>query len=92
MDESPEYVSILEARDAVTAELAKGVLESEGIPVLVQSFQVPWYDGVMTAAVGAWGRILVPANLAPRAQQILDAYFHPPEETGAETEEKTEEK
>ncbi|NLC55418.1 MAG: DUF2007 domain-containing protein [Armatimonadetes bacterium] len=71
----PQLESVFEARDSVAAELARGVLESAGIPVLVQSFQVPWYDGVMTAGAGAWGRLLVPSHLADDARQILTAYF-----------------
>jgi len=73
--EAAEYVSIMEPRDAVAAEVARGLLESEGIPVVAQSYQVPWYNGIMTAAVGAWGRILVPAHLSSAAEEILAAYF-----------------
>ena len=74
-EETPEFVSVMEARDSISAAVARGLLESEGIPVMVQSFQIPWYNGIMTAAAGAWGRVLVPAHLADAASQILAAYF-----------------
>lgn len=79
VENTREFVSVMEARDSIAAALAKGLLESEGIPVLVESFQIPWYNGIMTAAAGAWGRILVPAHLASSAVQILSAFFseHP---------------
>ena len=75
-NETPrEFVAVLEPRDRVMAEVARGLLESEGIPVVVQSFQVLWYDGIMTADAGAWGRILVPAHLAPAAEGLLADFF-----------------
>lgn len=75
VENNREFVSVMEARDSIAAALAKGILESEGIPVLVESFQIPWYNGIMTSAAGAWGRILVPEHLASSAAQILSAYF-----------------
>ncbi|MDH7569342.1 MAG: DUF2007 domain-containing protein [Armatimonadota bacterium] len=69
------YVTVLEPPNSVAAELARGLLESEGIPVFVQSFQVPWYDGIMTPGAGAWGKVMVPARFAEPARALLEAYF-----------------
>jgi len=74
-EEAPDLTSVMEARDSISAAVARGLLEGEGIPVMVQSFQIPWYNGIMTAAAGAWGRVLVPTHLADAARQVLAAYF-----------------
>lgn len=76
--EPPPLETVLEARDAVEAELVRGILEDAGIPVLVESYQIPWYDGIMTAATGSWGRVLVPAPMAAQAREALAAYFEGP--------------
>ncbi len=84
-DSTEEFVVVMEPRDSVAASLAKGILENEGIPVLVESYQIPWYDGIMTPATGAWGRILVPARLASNAKAVLSAYFAEQEDEAAPT-------
>jgi len=68
------YASVFQAPDEITANLIKGILESEGIEVLVHSHQVPWMDSIMKSAEGFWGDLLVPEEEAARARKVLEAY------------------
>ncbi len=66
--------AVFRAPDEVTADIVKGLLEGEGIPVMLQSRQVPMYDGALTMAVGYWGDVVVPREHADRARAIIGAY------------------
>jgi len=67
-------VRVYRAADEMTANIVKGILESEGIPVTIQSRQVPWMDGVMTMGEGFYGDLLVAADEAERARMIIEIY------------------
>lgn len=66
--------SVYRAPNEMTAQIIRGLLESEGIPVFIKSLQIPWYDGIMTAAEGYWGDIMVTEDLAEKAKMIIKAY------------------
>jgi hypothetical protein len=80
------YVPVFRASDEVTANLIKGILESEEIDVMLHSHQVAWMDSIMTAAEGFWGDILVPEAEAERARKILEAYESASQEASSEEE------
>jgi len=65
---------VFRASTEMVAAIIKGLLESEGIPVIVASRQVPWMDGVMTMAEGFYGDLLVPQSEAERARTLIEAY------------------
>ena len=65
---------VFRAPDQTTADLVRGLLESEGIAAYIDSRQVAWLDGVMTMATGYWGDVVVPAELEPQALEIITAY------------------
>lgn len=69
-----DLVIVYRAPDEVTANLVQGLLEGEGVPVMLQSGQVPWMDGVMKVDKGYWGDVVVPKEHADRAKQIIAAY------------------
>ncbi len=69
-----DLVIVYRAPDEVTANLLQGLLEGEGVPVMLQSAQVPWMDGVMKVDKGYWGDVVVPREHAERAREILNAY------------------
>jgi hypothetical protein len=71
------FEAVYRAADETTAELIRGLLEGEGIPVAFKSQQVPWMDGVMRMGAGFWGDILVPKELADKAREIIAAYESP---------------
>jgi hypothetical protein len=69
-----ELEAVYRAPDETTAQLIRGLLESEGIDVMLKSLQVPWYDGVMRMGEGYWGDIMVPHEQAEQARAIIHAY------------------
>ena len=66
---------VFRAQDEITANLIKGLLESEDIPVIIQSHMIPWLDGAMTAAEGHWGDIVVPKEYFERSLEIINEYM-----------------
>ena len=69
-----DLVVVYRAPDEVTANLVKGLLVGEDIPVVLKSAQVPWMDGIMKMGKGYWGDIVVPREHADRSRQIIEAY------------------
>lgn len=69
-----DLVIVYRAPDEVIASLLQGLLEGEGVPVMLQSGQVPWMDGVMKVDKGYWGDVVVPKEHAEKARKIILAY------------------
>ncbi len=76
-EEGSGFEAVYRAADETVAELIRGLLEGESIPVAFKSQQVPWMDGVMKMGAGFWGDILVPEEFADRAREIIAAYESP---------------
>ncbi len=53
-------VVVYRAPDQYTANVVKGLLATEDIPVVLESRQVAWLDGVMAMGEGYWGDVVVP--------------------------------
>ncbi|MCE5322321.1 DUF2007 domain-containing protein [bacterium] len=66
-------VVVFRAPDEMTANIVKGILEGENIPVVLESQMVPMYDGVFKTSVGYWGDVVVPEQYAERSREIIDA-------------------
>jgi len=75
-EENPDIalVPVYNAPDEYTAELIKGILEGEGIEVMLKGEQVPIFDGALEIASGYWGQVLVKEEDAERSREILIAY------------------
>ena len=69
-----DLVVVFRAPDQYTANVVKGLLASEDIPVVLESRQVAWLDGVMAMGEGFWGNVVVPAQYEQRSRSIIDAY------------------
>ncbi|MGI6295265.1 MAG: hypothetical protein ACOX3G_04190 [Armatimonadota bacterium] len=69
-----DLVVVFRAPDEVTANLVVGLLIGEDIPALLQSRQVPWMDGVLTAGEGYWGDVVVPSDYASKSRELIEAY------------------
>jgi hypothetical protein len=69
-----DLVVVFRAPSEVVADIVKGLLDGEGIPVLMKSRQVPMYDGALVMGEGYWGDIAVPREHADRARAIIEAY------------------
>lgn len=70
-----ELVEVYRAPDQISAEMVKSYLDDERIPAIIESRQIPWYDGIMKAAEGFWGTIMVPEEYAERARQVVQVFL-----------------
>ena len=68
-------VAIYRAPDEVTANLVRGLLVGEDIPVMLKSRQVPWMNGVMKMGEGYWGDVVVFEKYADRSRRLIDDYL-----------------
>ena len=67
-------VVVYRAGDEFVAGVIKGLLEGEGIPVVLESKQVPWLDGAMKMGEGYWGDVVVPRKDEERAKKLIEEY------------------
>ncbi|MGC8862654.1 MAG: putative signal transducing protein [Armatimonadota bacterium] len=84
-----DLVVVFRASDEYIADIVKGLLEGESIPVILESRQVPWMDGVMKMGEGYWGDVVVPREHAARARELIDAYQSGEDASDAEETEPT---
>lgn len=75
--EQKSLVPVFRAPTELVANIIKGLLESESIPVTISSRQIPWMDGVMTMGEGFYGDLLVPESEESKARQVIEAYQPP---------------
>jgi hypothetical protein len=66
-------VAVHEALSEPEANIVKGILEEAGIPAMLQSLQVPMYDGVMSMFHGHWGNVVVRQEDYERALDVIQA-------------------
>ena len=69
-----DLVVVFRAPDEFIADIVKGLLVGEDIPVVLESRQVAQMDGVMKMGEGYWGDVVVPRNYAARARELIEAY------------------
>lgn len=67
-------VVVFRAPDEYVANIVRGLLVSEDIPAILESHQVPMYDGVMKMGEGYWGDVVVPEECAERSRELIKAY------------------
>ena len=67
-------VVVFRAPDEFTANIVRGLLVGEDIPVVLESRQVSMYDGALTMGEGYWGDVVVPEQYAAHAREIIQAY------------------
>lgn len=66
-------VVVFRAPDEVTANIVKGLLEGENIPVILESRMAAMFDGAFTMGEGFWGDVVVPEEFAKRSREIIEA-------------------
>ncbi len=71
-DVEQEPVVVWQAANLMEAEIVKGRLESEGIPAIVRGEALGAIYGLTTGSLAATN-VLVPAALAEKASEILNA-------------------
>jgi len=69
-----DLVVIYRAPDEFIANLIKGFLEDDGIPVVLESRMAAMYDGALIMGEGYWGDVVVPEKYAERARQLIEEY------------------
>ena len=75
-DEAPphgELVTVTRVFNSLEAEMLRGCLESEGIPVTLGDAQTVQTDTLLTVALGGI-RVMVPTAFAQAARQTVEAF------------------
>jgi hypothetical protein len=67
--------TLYKAPDEFMANSVKDLLEQEGIPAMIRSFQVPAYDGIARMMRPNWGEVLVSGTDLDRAQELLESFL-----------------
>jgi len=57
------------------ANSVRDLLEQNGVPAIVHSFQLPAYDGVAMVMRPAWGEVLVEEADFERAREMVDGFL-----------------
>jgi len=68
-------VTLYRAPDELMANAVKDLLEQEGIPAAVRSFQIPAYDGIAKMMRPHWGEVLVEESNQERAKELLEGFL-----------------
>jgi len=61
--------------DELMANAVRDLLEQNGIPALIRSFQIPAYDGIARMMRPDWGQVLVEDADLDRATELLDGFL-----------------
>lgn len=69
-----DLVVVYKAPDEFVANMIKGFLSDDGIPVVLESRMVPWLDGTIKMGEGYWGDIVVPEQYAERSKELIEQY------------------
>jgi hypothetical protein len=88
--DEPEYVDLVELEkvpNEVSGVMMKGILENNGIDVVLKAAKIPWYDGIAsTWSTYYWGVLLVPKDELNLSRRILDEYLASLEEQNMDEE------
>jgi len=68
-----DFVPVKVAGNRFEADRVRGVLEQEGIPVMVRNFLDTAYDGIYVSQKG-WGYVEVPCAERERAERIVQEF------------------
>jgi len=80
-----ELVELQKVPNEVFGVMMKGILENNGISVVLRASKIPWYDGIAsTWTTYYWGKLLVPKEEFERSKKILDEYLSSIEEGNTE--------
>ncbi|BDI34358.1 hypothetical protein CCAX7_64090 [Capsulimonas corticalis] len=75
-------VAVFSATSEAEAHIIQGVLEAAGIPARLHDVAMRAMGNIFSAGEEGWGQVLVPANLAEQARQVIEeARRSPPQNT-----------
>jgi hypothetical protein len=67
--------AVYRAENELMANTIKDLLEQNGIPALIRSFQIPAYDGLAQVMRPAWGEVQVEEEDLLPAREIIDGFL-----------------
>ena len=80
-----ELVELQRVSDEVSGVMMKGILENNGIDVILRATKIPWYGGIASVwSTYYWGKLLVPKEELEKSRKILDEYLSSLEDTEEE--------
>ncbi len=68
-------VAVYKAENELMANTIQALLEQNGIPALVHSFQIPAYDGLAQVMRPVWGEVLVAEEDLARAKECVAGFL-----------------
>jgi hypothetical protein len=74
-NDQARLVIIYKAPSMIAANMVKGLLEHNKIPVVVRSLQIPMYDDIALMHSNVWGELLVPKNYQKQASELVKSYL-----------------
>jgi len=68
--------------DEFSANSIKDLLEQNGIPAMVHSYQIPAYDGIAKMMRPSWGEVLVEEAQFEQAEELVQGFLSEAPESG----------
>lgn len=72
---SMALIQVYRAENELMANTIKDLLEINGIPAMIHSFQIPAYDGVAQVMRPIWGEVLVSEEDAANAKELIEGFL-----------------
>ncbi|MEO0080022.1 MAG: DUF2007 domain-containing protein [candidate division WOR-3 bacterium] len=69
--------AVYQAENELMANTIRDLLEQNGIPALIHSFQIPAYDSLALVMRPAWGEVLVEEEDMAEAREIIQGFLKP---------------
>ncbi|MGQ9678210.1 MAG: putative signal transducing protein [bacterium] len=73
-------LQVYRAENEFMANTIKDLLETNGIPAMIHSFQIPAYDGIAQVMRPIWGEVLVEEEDAATAKKLIEGFLAPGEQ------------
>lgn len=67
--------SVYKPNTELLAMSLKSLLEESGIPAIIHSYQIPWYNGLAKMMRPEWGEILVDEDDYAQASEIIEHFL-----------------
>jgi len=61
--------------DEFMAHTLRDLLEQNGVPAMIHSFQIPAYDGLARVMRPVWGEILVEEADMDKAKELIEGFL-----------------
>ena len=75
-------VTVYRAPDELMANTIKDLLDQNGVPAFMRSFQIPAYDGIAQVMRPNWGEVLVEEDNLERARELVEGFLESGNEPG----------